>query len=35
VLFVASDGPFDIHYVDDSGKEIPAEKVPGKGSSGN
>ncbi len=24
VLFLAADGPFDIHYVDPHGKEIPA-----------
>jgi mannose-6-phosphate isomerase-like protein (cupin superfamily) len=26
-FFVVSDGPFDIHYVDDAGNEIPAEQV--------
>jgi len=26
-FFVNADGPFDIHYVDDAGNEIPAEKV--------
>jgi mannose-6-phosphate isomerase-like protein (cupin superfamily) len=26
-FFVASDGAFDIHYVDDAGNEIPAEQV--------
>ncbi len=26
-LFLLADGPFDIHYVDPSGKEIPADKA--------
>jgi hypothetical protein len=38
-FFLSSDGPFDIHYVDDAGQEISAEqalkseKMPMKGSS--
>ncbi len=27
ILFMVADGPFDIHYVDDSGKEISADKA--------
>jgi len=27
MLFTITDGPFDIHYVDDSGAEIPAEEA--------
>jgi len=26
-LYVVSDGPFDIHYIDDAGKEIPFEQA--------
>jgi hypothetical protein len=26
-IFLSSDGPFDIHYVDASGNEIPADQV--------
>lgn len=30
VGFVSADGAFDIHYVDDAGKEIPVETALGK-----
>ena len=29
-FFLHSDAPFDIHYVDQSGKDIPPEQVLGK-----
>ena len=31
VLFIGSDGPFDVHYVDASGKEITPEAAPKSG----